>query len=66
MFRSNAYEDELAWAGAWLFKATNDSQYKQQAEQFYPGGASWGQSWDDKLASTQVKQLKFIIFLFLF
>lgn len=42
------YEDELSWGGAWLYMATNDSQYLTDAEQYYQPGAAWGQSWDDK------------------
>ncbi|XP_062574049.1 endoglucanase E-4-like [Saccostrea cucullata] len=53
-YRSNDYNDELSWAGVWLYKATNDSQYLAQAEKYYVSGASWGQSWDDKTAGCQV------------
>lgn len=54
--RSVDYNDELAWAGAWLYKATNETKYLTQAETYYVTGASWGQSWDDKTAGCQVHQ----------
>lgn len=49
----NGYYDELAWGAAWLYEATEDAQYLQQAESIYqayldeldPGGTL---SWDDK------------------
>ncbi|XP_052083221.1 endoglucanase G-like [Mytilus californianus] len=47
-YRSVMYEDELSWGGAWLYMATNDSQYLDDAEKNYQTGAAWGQSWDDK------------------
>ncbi|XP_061198129.1 endoglucanase E-4-like isoform X1 [Saccostrea echinata] len=53
-YRSNDYNDELSWAGVWLYKATNDSKYLAQAEKYYVSGPSWGQSWDDKTAGCQV------------
>lgn len=53
-YRSVDYNDELCWAGAWLYKATNESKYLTQAETYYVPGASWGQSWDDKTAGSQV------------
>ncbi|XP_021363495.1 uncharacterized protein LOC110456829 isoform X1 [Mizuhopecten yessoensis] len=53
-YRSDAYEDELSWAGAWLYKVTNETKYLTQAEQFYVGGAAWGQSWDEKIASATI------------
>lgn len=60
------YNDELCWAGAWLYKATNESKYLTQAETYYVPGASWGQSWDDKTAGSQVltKTINMIIILF--
>jgi len=31
----SGYGDELVWAAAWLFRATNDTTYKTQAEKLY-------------------------------
>ncbi|XP_048731235.2 endoglucanase E-4-like [Ostrea edulis] len=53
-YRSVDYNDELSWAGAWLYKATNETKYLTQAETYYVAGPSWGQSWDDKTAGCQV------------
>lgn len=60
--RSVDYNDELAWAGAWLYKATNETKYLTQAETYYVTGASWGQSWDDKTAGCQVHQPQWLVF----
>ncbi|XP_077990545.1 endoglucanase E-4-like [Glandiceps talaboti] len=57
-YKSSGYSDELIWAAAWLYRATNDSKYLTEAEDFYSefkGGAkSFGFSWDDKKAGLQV------------
>lgn len=49
----NGYEDELAWAAAWLYAATSDPVYLQKSESIYVrdlqgrvGG--WTLTWDDK------------------
>lgn len=34
-FRSTDYGDELAWAAAWLYKATNMSYYLDEADHLY-------------------------------
>lgn len=34
-YESTDYGDELAWAAAWLFKATNDTMYLEDAEHHY-------------------------------
>ncbi|KAK3104432.1 hypothetical protein FSP39_001893 [Pinctada imbricata] len=47
-YKSSSYHDELSWAGAWLYRATNQSKYLQQAETYYKQGTSWAMSWDDK------------------
>lgn len=33
--RSTDYGDELTWAAAWLYKATNEAQYLDDAEYMY-------------------------------
>lgn len=35
LFRSTDYGDELTWAAAWLYKATNDSEFIEESEQHY-------------------------------
>jgi hypothetical protein len=49
----SGYQDELAWAAAWLAKATGDKAYLAKAEQIFADALakqSWHgtQSWDDK------------------
>jgi endoglucanase len=54
----SGYGDELAWAATWLYRATNDSQYKTDAEklvtEFKLHGLPKQFSWDDKTAGLQV------------
>ncbi|KAK3103219.1 hypothetical protein FSP39_017518 [Pinctada imbricata] len=49
-YGSSDESDEITWGGAWLYKATNDSTFLQQAESKYDGGpsAKYGQGWDNK------------------
>ena len=45
-YNSTSYYDDLAWAAAWLFKATNDPGYKADAYKFYklhPSEGPWTQ-----------------------
>ncbi|XP_063923756.1 uncharacterized protein LOC135137909 [Zophobas morio] len=35
IFRSTGYGDELTWAAVWLYKATRNVRYVEQAENFY-------------------------------
>ncbi|MDB9527258.1 glycoside hydrolase family 9 protein [Oscillatoria sp. CS-180] len=49
----SGYHDELAWGAAWLYKATGEASYLQQAESIYQnqiGGLTngWTQNWDNK------------------
>lgn len=32
---TNGYKDELAWAAAWLFRATGESRFKSDAKKYY-------------------------------
>jgi hypothetical protein len=34
-YRSTDYGDELTWAAAWLYKATKEVQYLEEAEHMY-------------------------------
>ncbi|XP_076451420.1 uncharacterized protein LOC143287344 [Babylonia areolata] len=47
-YSSSGYMDELSWAAAWLFRATGDNRYLQQAEDNYISAECWAVSWDDK------------------
>jgi len=53
------YHDELAWAAAWLYRATQDPAYLEKAEKIYAaeltaGDWRWTHSWDDKKYGTAV------------
>ena len=45
----SGYNDELAWAATWLYKATGDTHYLSDAESYYsktnPSG--WALTWDN-------------------
>lgn len=46
----SGWEDELAWAGAWLYLATNDKSYLEKAEAAYTKAGhdkDWAMCWDD-------------------
>nr|AGP76398.1 endo-beta-1,4-glucanase 1 [Amitermes foreli] len=57
-YASADYRDELVWAAAWLYSATNDSSYLNTAESLYNefGLLSWGGglNWDSKVSGVQV------------
>lgn len=58
-YRSSHYQDELAWAAAWLYKATNDPNYLQKAEKHFAewtqlSNPGWAFSWDEKIAGVQM------------
>lgn len=35
VWRSTGYGDELTWAAIWMYKATKENKYIEQAENFY-------------------------------
>ena len=43
----SGYQDELSWAANWMYKATGDAQYLQQAQDHYTSSVYWGFGWDD-------------------
>lgn len=46
----SGYYDELAWAGAWLYLATDDETYLKKAKEYYPQAGQdydWAMCWDD-------------------
>lgn len=56
-YRSNDYSDELVWAASWLYRATNDIRYLQDAEVFinlYNLMETSGFSWDAKISGADV------------
>ena len=53
------YHDELAWAAAWLYKATGEAGYLEKAAAIYKKHLkgsliAWTHSWDDKRYGTAV------------
>jgi hypothetical protein len=52
------YGDELTWSAAWLYRATKDQAYLNDAEQFYNqyqlSGLHKAFSWDDKTPGAQI------------
>eukprot|EP00051_Salpingoeca_urceolata_P011971 m.148852 g.148852 ORF g.148852 m.148852 type:complete len:745 (-) comp17329_c0_seq2:70-2304(-) len=52
-YTSRGYTDELAWAAAWLYRATNDNAYLTAALQNNLD-QGWGFSWDEKNAGVHV------------
>ncbi|MGN1119608.1 MAG: glycoside hydrolase family 9 protein, partial [Oscillospiraceae bacterium] len=47
----SGFNDELMWAGIWLYLATNDSGYLTKAKQYEAlcdGNYKWTMCWDDK------------------
>ena len=49
-YPSTRYEDELAWSAAWLYAATKDNYYLDEAKKWYAKCSdSWTEySWDEK------------------
>jgi hypothetical protein len=57
-YRSWDYRDELVWAAAWLYRATNDTTYLNTAESLYTEFGlqnDGGLDWDDKTSGVQVR-----------
>jgi len=58
-YRSSDYRDELVWAAAWLYRATNDNTYLNTAQSLYNqyGLQNWngGFDWDTKVSGVQVR-----------
>ncbi len=48
----SGYFDELTWAATWLYRATGEQTYLNQAEAHYASASpdpNWAQSWDGKI-----------------
>ena len=46
----SGFYDELAWAGSWLYLATDNKDYLDKAEKYYPQAGqdyAWAMCWDD-------------------
>ncbi len=53
-YYSNEFVDELAWGATWLYKATENSDYLNKAENYYDGLGGWTYNWNDKSYGTGV------------
>ncbi|RVX03077.1 Endoglucanase 13 [Vitis vinifera] len=60
-YASSGFEDELVWAAAWLYRATNDQTYVNYLGSANTGGTRSEFSWDDKYTGAQVLVAKFIM-----
>jgi len=59
-YPSTSYTDELAWAAAWLYRATGDGDYLTEAEAYWSNnglGYKYEFSWDSKGQSHESKTL---------
>ena len=51
----SGYKDELSWGAAWLYKATGDDDYLEQAKVHYQKlSPRWTHDWDNKFYGTAV------------
>jgi len=61
-YRSWDYRDEIVWAAAWLYRATNEGSYLTTAESLYTQfglqSLSGGFDWDDKISGIHVRCVK--------
>ena len=57
-YKSQSYNDELAWGALWLYKATKDKKYLMKAERYFVtfslSQTGWGFSWDEKTGGVQL------------
>ncbi|KAL6326512.1 hypothetical protein AAG906_008374 [Vitis piasezkii] len=61
-YSSSGFQDELLWAAAWLYRATNDKTYSDYlSSSGNTGGTRTMFSWDDKYSGAQVLVAKFIL-----
>ena len=54
LYSSTGYKDELCLGGVWLYRATQNEQYLNDAKGFHEGDVGWALSWDDKKVACQV------------
>jgi hypothetical protein len=65
-YRSWDFRDELVWAAAWLFRATNNITYLNTAESLYNQFGlefwSFGFNWDNKVSGVRVRYINMFTF----
>ncbi|BFZ06316.1 hypothetical protein BsWGS_09355 [Bradybaena similaris] len=52
-YPSSDDKDDLCEAAIWLYKATNDAQYLNDAKSFVETDTAWAYEWDDKMVGCQ-------------
>ena len=61
-YSSSGFQDELLWAAAWLYRATNDKTYSDYLScSGNTGGTRTMFSWDDRYSGAQVPVAKLIL-----
>ncbi|OAY37446.1 endoglucanase 5 [Manihot esculenta] len=65
-YTSSGYSDELLWAAAWLYRATDDEYYLKYVvdNAVYMSGTGWAVkefSWDNKYAGVQILLSKILL-----
>nr|ABD24274.1 endo-beta-1,4-glucanase [Ampullaria crossean] len=53
-YNSANVTDELCWGSLWLYKATKEPKYLEEALKHYDASPDWGMSWDDVFIGNQV------------
>ena len=53
-YRSYDYVDELSWAANWLYKATGETSYLDDAKEYSQGLSTWTHNWDNKTYGSAV------------
>nr|8IHW_A Chain A, Endoglucanase [Eisenia fetida] len=54
-YASSAYEDELAWGAAWLYRATEEQEYLDRAYEFgTTTNTAWAYDWNEKIVGYQL------------
>nr|ABO26609.1 endo 1,4- beta D- glucanase 2 [Haliotis discus discus] len=53
-YASTGYNDELCVAAVWLYKATRDKKYLEDAKTYHSSASPWAYSWDDTTVGCQL------------
>ncbi|KAK7471380.1 hypothetical protein BaRGS_00035986 [Batillaria attramentaria] len=46
--------DEMCWGSLWLYKATGEQKYLDEAKKWFDPSPDWGMSWDDVIIGNQI------------
>ncbi|KAK7471383.1 hypothetical protein BaRGS_00035989 [Batillaria attramentaria] len=53
-YPSYNFTDEMCWGSMWLYKATGEQKYLDEAKKWFDPEPDWGMSWDDKVVGCQL------------